>query len=144
NNHITRLTTFSKRRLGITKKVSELATLTGAHVDVVSYSPIGKPYAFDSPPLQLIIDLISSTILVRTHCQTTINSLNQHLDQLKQKLEEGKKKGKIMKKKLQGVERNGWWEAKVEYLQKPELLELEKNLKSFMLNMSTPNFVRRV
>ncbi|KAJ4822881.1 hypothetical protein Tsubulata_023545 [Turnera subulata] len=116
-NDITKLTTFSKRWLGITKKASELATLTGAHVVVVSYFPAIKQYAFNSPSLQSVTNHFlrmeinhfkdNTSPTVGAHRQLRINSLNQQIDQLKQKIEEEKKKEKIMKKKLQSVERNG-------------------------------------
>ncbi|KAJ4838838.1 hypothetical protein Tsubulata_013934 [Turnera subulata] len=152
-NDVTKLTTFSKRRLGITKKASELATLTGAHVAVLSYSPAGKPYAFGSPSLQSVTDRFlgmetshfkgNTGPMVGAHSQSRINSLNQEIDQLNQKLEDEKKKGKIMKKKLQGVERNGWWEVKVEHLQKPDLLELEKKFKELYIQLEHSKFCNK-
>ncbi|ONK64905.1 uncharacterized protein A4U43_C07F31330 [Asparagus officinalis] len=39
---------FSKYKTDIFSKASELATLYGAEVAVLLYSPMGKPYLFDS------------------------------------------------------------------------------------------------
>lgn len=40
---------FSKRRMGLFKKASELSTLCDADVGVVVFSAAGKPYIFGSP-----------------------------------------------------------------------------------------------
>ncbi|KAA0052555.1 agamous-like MADS-box protein AGL62 [Cucumis melo var. makuwa] len=53
-NEDDRLITFSKRRSGIYKKASELATLCGAEVGVVVFSPAGKPFSFAHPCIETI------------------------------------------------------------------------------------------
>ncbi|KAJ4827719.1 hypothetical protein Tsubulata_018043 [Turnera subulata] len=146
-NDVTKLTTFSKRRSGITRKASNLATLTGAHVAVGIYSPGGKLYTFGSSSFESVTnrflgmetsDFCDNTVLtLGAQRQSRIDDLNQQVNQLMQKLGEEKKKKKVMKKKLEGVERNGWWEAKVEHLQKPELLELEKKFKELLAQLES-------
>ncbi|XP_038881522.1 agamous-like MADS-box protein AGL61 [Benincasa hispida] len=53
-NEDDRLITFSKRRSGIYKKASELATLCGAEVGVVVFSPAGKPFSFAHPCIESV------------------------------------------------------------------------------------------
>ncbi|KAL1194169.1 Agamous-like MADS-box protein AGL29 [Cardamine amara subsp. amara] len=52
----TKQVTFSKRRLGLFKKASELATLCNAEVGIVVFSPGNKPYSFGKPDFDLIAD----------------------------------------------------------------------------------------
>ncbi|KAJ4827717.1 hypothetical protein Tsubulata_018040, partial [Turnera subulata] len=103
-NDVTKLTTFSKRRSGITKKASDLATLTGAVV--VNYMPSVLHLLSQSLIVSFEWKQVISMII---HRQSRIDDLNQQVNQFMQKLEEEKKKKKVMKKKLQGMERNGWW-----------------------------------
>ncbi|XP_020419737.1 agamous-like MADS-box protein AGL62 [Prunus persica] len=49
-----RLVTFSKRRSGVYKKASELATLCGAEVGVVVFSPSGKPFSYANSSIDSI------------------------------------------------------------------------------------------
>ncbi|MBA0664506.1 hypothetical protein Goklo_004492 [Gossypium klotzschianum] len=44
-----RLISFSKRCLGIYKKISELSTLCGGEILFIIFSPIGKPYSLGYP-----------------------------------------------------------------------------------------------
>ncbi|XP_051130211.1 agamous-like MADS-box protein AGL97 [Andrographis paniculata] len=48
--------TFSKRRMGIFKKASELTILTGADVAVLVNSPANKVFAFGSPSVDWVLD----------------------------------------------------------------------------------------
>lgn len=52
----TKQVTFSKRRLGLFKKASELATLCNAEVGIVVFSPGNKPYSFGKPSFDLIAE----------------------------------------------------------------------------------------
>nr|XP_016488614.1 PREDICTED: agamous-like MADS-box protein AGL62 [Nicotiana tabacum] len=47
---------FSKRRIGLFKKASELCTLSGAEVALVGFSPGNKVYSFGHPSVDLIMD----------------------------------------------------------------------------------------
>ncbi|XP_051113295.1 agamous-like MADS-box protein AGL61 [Andrographis paniculata] len=47
--------TFSKRRLGLFSKASELATLCGVDVGVVVYSPTGRPSSFFHPTMESVL-----------------------------------------------------------------------------------------
>lgn len=47
---------FSKRRLGLFKKATELCVLSGARLAIVVFSPAGKPYSFGHPSVNAVID----------------------------------------------------------------------------------------
>ncbi|KAL6281794.1 hypothetical protein ACE6H2_018675 [Prunus campanulata] len=53
-NQDDRLFTFLKRRSGVYKKASELATLCGAEVGVVVFSPSGKPFSYANSSIDSI------------------------------------------------------------------------------------------
>lgn len=57
-----RQVTFSKRRTGLFKKANELATLCGAEVAVVVFSPGGKPFSFGQPT----VDSVAARFLSRS------------------------------------------------------------------------------
>ena len=46
--------TFSKRRSGIYKKASELATLTGSEIAILVFSQSGKPFSFGHPSIEAV------------------------------------------------------------------------------------------
>ncbi|CAI9089824.1 OLC1v1024464C1, partial [Oldenlandia corymbosa var. corymbosa] len=48
--------TFSKRRVGLFKKASELCTLTGSEFAIVVFSPGSKVYSFGSPSVSHILE----------------------------------------------------------------------------------------
>ncbi|GFP80442.1 agamous-like mads-box protein agl62 [Phtheirospermum japonicum] len=48
--------TFSKRRVGLFKKASELCTLTGAEAGLVVFSPGNKAHSFGHPDIKMIAD----------------------------------------------------------------------------------------
>ncbi|CAM0902767.1 unnamed protein product [Alopecurus aequalis] len=52
-NTTSRHVTFSKRRMGLLKKASELAILCDAQVGVIVFSASGKMYEYSSPPWRI-------------------------------------------------------------------------------------------
>ena len=51
-----RQVTFTKRRQGLFTKANELATLCGAEVAIVVFSPGGRPFSFGSPSVESVTD----------------------------------------------------------------------------------------
>ncbi|XP_010549566.1 PREDICTED: agamous-like MADS-box protein AGL62 [Tarenaya hassleriana] len=49
-----RMTTFSKRRSGIYKKINELSTLCGAEIAFLVFSAAGNPFTFGSPSFESV------------------------------------------------------------------------------------------
>src|SRR5690606_28758359 len=48
--------TFSKRRLDLLKKASELNTLCGADIAVIVFSPGGQVYSFGHPTVDIVLN----------------------------------------------------------------------------------------
>lgn len=138
-NHDDRLVTFSKRRSGIFKKVSELITMCGALVGVVVFSPTGKPLSFWHPSIQSIVN----RFLNRNVDPATVDRFqpmfdddrrrrmdeeNNYINDLLTRLDEEKKKGKALKRITRAVRegapanmQQGWWEERVDELSPQDL-----------------------
>ncbi|XP_022146674.1 agamous-like MADS-box protein AGL61 [Momordica charantia] len=146
-NEDDRLITFSKRRSGIYKKASELATLCGAEVGVVVFSPAGKPFSFAHPSIESVANkFINETPqpndnthpLVEAHRRVRINELNQQHNQLLSQLEAEKEKGKALEKmkKVRGNSNGrGWWETPTEEMGMEELQQVDASLGDLYTNV---------
>ncbi|GFP88668.1 agamous-like mads-box protein agl61 [Phtheirospermum japonicum] len=98
-----RQVTFSKRRVGLFKKASELHTLCGGENAVVVFSPSNKPHSFAAPNIQTITDrflnqfALGGTRFNQTppaHDNPITRQLNLELSNLEMRLEEEKRKKK--------------------------------------------------
>ncbi|KAJ1690088.1 hypothetical protein LUZ63_014243 [Rhynchospora breviuscula] len=70
---------FSKRCNVLFKKASELSTLCGAEVAIIVYSSAGKPYTFDCPAVDPVINkFLSDNSDQPDHFSSTNNSQNHH------------------------------------------------------------------
>lgn len=88
---------FSKRRIGVFTKASELSTMCGAHVAVVVHSPSGTPYSFGSPSVNSVVDsfLTQSPVIAPPANSTreyVINQLNKEYMEVSNKLHAEKQK----------------------------------------------------
>ena len=81
-----RLITFSKRRVGLYKKASELCTLCGTELAILIFSPSGKPFSFAHPDETK--DIMDACL------QNRINELNERLTQLSIEVESEKERGR--------------------------------------------------
>ncbi|AES97486.1 putative transcription factor MADS-type1 family [Medicago truncatula] len=54
--------TFSKRRIGLFKKASELCTLCGAYIALIIFSPSEKVFSFGYPNVETVIDRFLSQV----------------------------------------------------------------------------------
>ncbi|GFP88669.1 agamous-like mads-box protein agl61 [Phtheirospermum japonicum] len=98
-----RQVTFSKRRVGLFKKASELHTLCGGENAVVVFSPSNKPHSFAAPNIQTITDrflnqfALGGTKFNQTptaHDNLITRQRNLELSNLERRLEEEKRKKK--------------------------------------------------
>ena len=142
-----RQVTFSKRRTGLFKKANELATLCGAEVGVVVFSPGGKPYSFGQPNMESIADRFlsqevetkattsssssSSKKKTKNNVAVVVEKLNQQLnDQVKQlhdeKLQEDVLEKEITKEK--GLFLGGESSKSIDELGETELEKLKEGL----------------
>lgn len=88
--------TFSKRRSGLFKKVSELCILCGVEIAIVVFSPADKTFSFGHPEVESIVNRYltrnpppesSAHQLVEAHRNTNVRDLNIQLTQLFNDLE---------------------------------------------------------
>ncbi|KAG6760963.1 hypothetical protein POTOM_034151 [Populus tomentosa] len=144
-NEDDRLVTFSKRRSGIYKKLSELITLTGTEVAFLVFSPGGKPFSFGHPSIENVLDrflenpsdadIYGAHELLEEYRRARIEELTQKHNEMQQQLDDNKEKGSKLKDKIQGNERDQWWNAPVEELNLQELIELEKKFEGFRMTL---------
>lgn len=145
-----RLITFSKRRSGIYKKASELATLCGAEVGVVVFSPTksGKPYSFGHPSIDSVAnrflnksppqggsDHTTTHPLVEAHRRARINELNRQYSELVGQLEAERERGKALQRLTKARGNKGWWETPIEKLSFQELQQMNVSLGQLLNNL---------
>lgn len=108
---------FSKRRLGLFKKASELSTLCGADVGIIVFSPTDNPFSFFSPTMDSVVDryinpdrpLRHSAHAIDSHARARIDALNKRLDELlEQKLQ--LKEYQQQLDEVDDARERGWWE----------------------------------
>ncbi|KAH9679285.1 Agamous-like MADS-box protein AGL61 [Citrus sinensis] len=135
-NENDRMIAFSKRRSGIYKKASELATLTGAEIGIVVFSPSGKPFSFGYPSLEAVANRFlglnqehpndNTRLLVEAHRRVRISELNQQHNELLRRLDEENAREKILKQNRKGKETQPhWWETPVNEINHQELLQMD-------------------
>ncbi|XP_034893639.1 agamous-like MADS-box protein AGL29 [Populus alba] len=142
-NQDDRLITFSKRRSGIYKKASELATLTGAEIAIAVFSPAGKPFSFGHPSVESVINrfledslnMDSTYHLVEAHRRMRIEELTQKHNDMQHQLDEKKEKGLKLKSTIKEMDSKGWWDTAIEELNIQQLIELEKKFNELQMTL---------
>lgn len=133
----TRQVTFSKRRTGLFKKASELATLCNAELGIVVFSPGGKPFSYGKPNLDAVAerfmrecdDSDSGDEEVGGNYRPKLKKMSEHLDLLNQETEAEKTRGEKGQEKLEsaGDER---FKKPIEKLTIDELKEYKNKLQT--------------
>ncbi|XP_051145931.1 agamous-like MADS-box protein AGL29 [Andrographis paniculata] len=130
-NQSDRYASFSKRRLGLYNKASELSTLCGADMGIMIFSPTGHPYSFFSPSIDVLMRRYRypnqqpdhMTRYIENHLRNQVQQQNQQLDEVL----EMKDEIIIRDKELNEIKQTrikGWWEqVPVESLNPREILE---------------------
>jgi pheromone receptor transcription factor len=101
-----RQVTFSKRRTGLFKKGNELATLCGAEVAMVVFSPGGKPYSFGHPSVESVSDRFRNQDQkpnngdVGSLKDAKVDKLNRQLMDLLKQVQAEKKRGEMLEKAM--------------------------------------------
>ncbi|XP_057786913.1 agamous-like MADS-box protein AGL61 [Salvia miltiorrhiza] len=118
------LVSFSKRRVGVYKKVSELSTLCGVDVGAIIFSPSGIPHSFFTPDFDSVVYGRRNAAQKRDDNlngspRTRIRELNKRLDEVVEKQEREEKR----EKQLGGGAEMGWWEVPVESLNGEQVKE---------------------
>lgn len=121
-----RQVTFSKRRVGLFNKASELCVLTGAQVAVIVKSPGKRIFAFGHPSVEYVLDRYLNGGAAATDgnlpsLSTTV--FNRRYDEVVSELDrEKKRRGTI--EELNSREKNNdgfWWDRPVGEIEWPEL-----------------------
>ncbi|KAK6945937.1 Transcription factor, MADS-box [Dillenia turbinata] len=131
--------TFSKRKLGIFKKASELAILCGVEIAIILFSPGGKVLAFGSPDVQSVISRFRPQIpppqgpsaaldIVEAKGNVRVHELTMQLDYVSNQLEEEKKRGEALDEAWRTRELKYWWEDPIEELNSQQLQALQASV----------------
>ncbi|KAL8058723.1 hypothetical protein ABFX02_03G038600 [Erythranthe guttata] len=135
--------TFSKRRLGLYKKASELSTLCGVDIGIIIFSPTDNPFSFFHPSMESVIDrfrnpnqpLSDYARVVEAHTRARIDNLNRRLDEI----HEEKDRLKEREKELDEIDRNrpkGWWEeTPIESLSPEQVQEWKAWFRAFKVKI---------
>lgn len=134
----TRQVTFSKRRTGLFKKASELATLCNAELGIVVFSPGGKPFSYGKPDLDSVAerfmkeydDSDSDDEEGRGHNRPNkLKKMSECLDLLNQEIEAENKRGEKAQEKLESAG-NERFKKSIETLTLDELNEYKDKLET--------------
>ncbi|GLJ23303.1 hypothetical protein SUGI_0440840 [Cryptomeria japonica] len=127
-----RQVSFSKRRMGVFKKVSELSTLCGAEIAIIVFSPAGKAFTFGTPDIDFVLHKYLNIPLHVSDkkVQKSWRSEQEYKSILSELDAENKRK-----EKLKGLERNNevdsWWRRDIERLNLHQLREFSDSINEF-------------
>lgn len=131
-----RQVTFSKRRNGLFKKATDLATLCGLEIAIVVFSPGGKAFSFGNPNVEEVVDRylscewkVNRNTAVRE--RGMLEKENEELLDLVKQLQMEKKKGEVMEKEMKSRGEL----MKIEDLDLNELLKLKESLEKLRKNV---------
>ncbi|XVE51581.1 hypothetical protein DITRI_Ditri02bG0053000 [Diplodiscus trichospermus] len=143
-NEDDRLISFSKRRSGIYKKASEMATLCGAEIGFIVFSPAGKPFSYGHPSLESVANRYlkqnppptdNTHPLVEAYRKVRVDQLSQQLAEIHRQLDAEKEKAKLLDQQVPAKETQGWWEAPIDKLKKKELEDLYSSFEELRTNL---------
>ncbi|KAB2087981.1 hypothetical protein ES319_A04G142800v1 [Gossypium barbadense] len=130
------LVVFSKRRLGIYKKISELSILCGTEILFIVFSPTGKPFSFGCPSIESVSNHFLSrnrpindntNILIEAYRMVRTNKLVQHYNEVHSQIDAIKRKKKVLVSTQQTSGTNNtnhWWKTPIHQCNPRELDEL--------------------
>lgn len=139
--------TFSKRRVGLFKKASELCVLTGAEAAVIVESPGNRVYAFGHPSVDSVVDQYvagsSSSmpeekpaineVVVNSTCVN--DKFNQEYVEINKKMEDEKRKKVDVIANKEEDDGPFWWEQSFDNLGAEELEEYIASLEALKNNV---------
>lgn len=127
--------TFSKRRTGIFKKASELATLCDVDLAVIVFSPGNRVFSFGSPHVDSVIQryiahaLTPPTLdLNEPFCTMDERGLHAHLDYLANRFTREKKREEDLNRLLEVSKNHFWWTSPIESMNKAQVENYKKAL----------------
>ncbi|KAK4402013.1 Agamous-like MADS-box protein [Sesamum angolense] len=141
-----RQVTFSKRRVGLFKKASELSILTGADIAIVVHSLGKRVFSFGHPTPDSVIDHFLTGggpegEEPRENCPTSkTRDYNSHYSEVCRELEVEKKRKEVIEeaKRVECYGGGGefWWDEAVEGLELEELEQYAAALEELMKNVT--------
>ncbi|KAE8734323.1 putative beta-D-xylosidase 5-like [Hibiscus syriacus] len=131
-----RQVTFSKRRTGLFKKANELATLCGAQVAIVVFSPGGKPYSFGHPNVETVAERFLSqggrpkvSIPDQVVDQSAeVRKLGRQLNALLKRLQAEMKEGEMLEEAITARRQKLKHRKPANELNVDELLEMKESM----------------
>ncbi|KAJ1260358.1 hypothetical protein BS78_10G226100 [Paspalum vaginatum] len=149
--------TFSKRKSGLQKKVSELSLLSGAHFALVVFSPGGRAFALGTPSVDHVLRRYSPLpgdddgggllAVLRRDDSDAVNGVvadRAEVEGIARRTEETKARLAAEKARMDAVAekvrlatagRRCWWEADVDALGEAELPEFARALRRLRDNV---------
>ncbi|KAK4857550.1 hypothetical protein QYF36_002482 [Acer negundo] len=134
-----RQVTFSKRRNGLFKKASELATLCAAQVAIVVFSPGGKPFSFGHPSVEAVSQRflnVNSKQNAHVDEEDGVQNLNEVLTELLEQLEIEKKRGKEIEKAI-ADQSTCKYKKPISLLNEDELMDMKTALEALRENLKS-------
>ncbi|CAO2835177.1 unnamed protein product [Amaranthus hypochondriacus] len=145
--------TFSKRRLGIFKKASEICTLCGVQAIIIVFSPGNRIFSFGHPNVESIVDRYLNHNPLSCPPQTSssnnaknknvdvgensaLNTLNSQITKTLDLLSIEKNKGEVLKNLLRKSSQ-WWWEAPIDNLGLHELEVLGVSLEDLKKSIAS-------
>ncbi|KAH7301634.1 hypothetical protein KP509_23G035100 [Ceratopteris richardii] len=129
---------FSKRRVGLIKKASELSILCGSEVGIIVFSQAGKAFSFGHPCIDYVIDkTLKRPVSVDTEKIEAIRRLESEYNALLQELEVEKDRSHVLEKQLHLDYYNfkhcwsHWWQEPVHAMGMFELKQHAERLETF-------------
>lgn len=147
-NTTTRNVTFTKRRSGLFKKGSEISTICGADVAIISFSPANKVFSFGHPSVESVVnrylgrnDLLEnandpSLPYIVAGRNKRIQQLNQQLSEVCTKLEVEKKSEEEIDNRMKAAQESEWWHGTEESLGEEQRTELLMALQTLLNNVA--------
>ncbi|CAI9770526.1 unnamed protein product [Fraxinus pennsylvanica] len=138
-NEEDRYATFSKRRVGLIKKASELCTLCDVDMGIIISSPTGKPFSFFHPTMESVLNRYyhkepsnNSSEIFETYVRSKVNALNETLDEISEKVELEMKRAQRLNEIGEKRTVKGWWEAPVQELNREQVQQMKSMLENFI------------
>ncbi|XP_057836666.2 agamous-like MADS-box protein AGL29 [Cryptomeria japonica] len=123
---------FSKRRMGVFKKASEVSVLCGAQIAIIVFSPAGKAFTFGNPDTDFVVDKYQN-IPAHVNDKKLQKSwrLEQEYNFLLRELDAEKKRNENLKRLETNNKADSWCRRDIECLQLHQVREFSDSLNRF-------------
>lgn len=128
-NDSERQVTFSKRKSGVFKKASEMATLCSTEVGVVVFSESGKPFSYGNPSIESVAHRFiqqqqnqnDAHFMIEAHHQARVDDIIRMHNELESQLEVDRYRSKELQERERAKASEdqggpGWWNQPIEGL----------------------------